>query len=63
MMRSIIIKAWFYGSPEIFVRKNGHTDTLLSNRPVGAQVGHTGPVVNRIGLSINMEEEWIVCDP
>ena len=36
---------------------------LLSNRPVGAQVGHAGPVVNRIGLSFNMEEERIVCDP
>ena len=36
---------------------------LLSNRPVGAQVGHAGPIVNRIGLSFNMEEEKIVCDP
>ena len=39
------------------------TETLLSNRPVGAQVGHAGPVVNRIGLSSNMEEERILCDP
>ena len=33
---------------------------LYTNRPVGAQVGHAGPVINRIGLSFNMEEERIV---
>ena len=27
---------------------------MLSNRPVGAQVGYARPVVNWIGLSLNM---------
>ena len=36
-------------------------NSLLSNRPVGAEAGHGGPVVNRIGF--NMEEEMIVYDP
>ena len=37
--------------------------TLLFNCPVDAQVGHASSVVNRVGLSFNMEEERIVCDP
>ena len=33
---------------------SGRTYSLLSNRPVGAQVGHARPVVSWVGLSFSM---------
>ena len=48
---------------QLCFRPNLHTYTLLSNHPIGAQVGHAVPVVNRIGLSFNMEKTRIDCDP
>ena len=33
--------------------RNSYAKSMLSNRPVGAQVGHARPVVNGIGLSFN----------
>ena len=48
---------------KLILKQSAFRYSLLSNRPVGAQVGHASPVVNRVGLRFNMEKERIDCDP